>query len=278
MKTLVVSFTIALMLLALPTSVNAHGQLIFPVPRLITQQYRAKCGALDGAGDQELQYAPVELLKAREQADRPSAPTFNMMNGCRGTIYEPNNTVTPLVAGSPFQVEWFIQAPHPGTMVLSIVKPSTDSNGTITYVSVSKLLTIDPFAVSSADKTNTLATVPTNVTECETPGKCALQFYWHSDLASQTYPTCADITVTKSTEFTAQESETTAPTPDSPAVLNATPESTSPAELSTPPSTTSPAEGFSAVKPLDTTTSTPAMPLMVNKNCKVGRGTARARN
>lgn len=275
MQILFMSSTIALLLLVLPTFVNAHGQMILPVPRSITPQYRADCGALDGAGDQELQYAPVELLNARKQADRPSAPTFNMMNGCRGTVYEANNTVTPLVAGSPFQVEWFIQAPHAGTMVLSIVKPSTDSNGTIAYVSVLELLTIDPFAVNSNEKTNTMATVPTTVTGCETAGNCALQFYWHSDLASQTYPTCADIIISGTDESVAQEAETTAQPPESPTAVNATPASTSPAELSTPPSTTGPVE---ALQTLNTTTSTPPMPLTISKKCKVGLGTVRPRN
>ncbi|ETI41727.1 hypothetical protein L917_12516 [Phytophthora nicotianae] len=188
----------ALLLLAAPTTVTAHGQMTKPTPRPISQKYRADSGALSSAGDQELQYAPVELLSSRAQSDRPAAATFNIMNGCRGTVYEASNTVTELEAGTPFDVEWVIQAPHPGTMVLSIVKPSTDISGTITYESVAELLTIDPFAVNSNDKTSTTTRIPTSVTGCGSPGDCALQFYWHSDLASQTYPTCADIVVTGS--------------------------------------------------------------------------------
>ncbi|KAL4116794.1 hypothetical protein PRIC2_012246 [Phytophthora ramorum] len=188
----------AVLLAAAPSSVNAHGQMTNPTPRPISQQYRADCGALSGAGDQELQYAPVELLSSRAQADRPAADTFNIMNGCRGTVYETNNTVTELTAGVSFDVEWVIQAPHPGTMVLSVVKPSTDSSGTITYESVAELLTIDPFAETSGGNTSTTATIPTSVIGCGSAGDCALQFYWHSDLASQTYPTCADIVVTGS--------------------------------------------------------------------------------
>eukprot|EP00644_Phytophthora_capsici_P011661 jgi/Phyca11/19610/fgenesh1_pg.PHYCAscaffold_50_\ len=153
------SLTAASMTLFFATA-NAHGQMIKPTPRPISEQYRADCGALSGAGDQELQYAPVELLSSRAQSDRPAAATFNIMNGCRGTVYEANNTVTELTAGTPFSVEWVIQAPHPGTMVLSVVKPSTDSSGTITYTSVAQLLTIDPFAENSSDDTSTTATIP----------------------------------------------------------------------------------------------------------------------
>ncbi|CEG38847.1 hypothetical protein L915_12768 [Plasmopara halstedii] len=186
------------LLIVLPYQVIAHGQMTKPVARPISQRYRADCGALSGAGDQELQYAPIELLSRRTQSDRPAAATFNIMNGCRGTVYETSNFVTTLVAGSPFEVEWVIQAPHPGIMVLSIVKPSTDSSGIITYHSVLKLLTIDPFAVNSNDKTSSAATIPISFKGCTSPGDCALQFYWHSDLASQTYPTCADIVVARS--------------------------------------------------------------------------------
>ncbi|RLN91449.1 hypothetical protein BBJ28_00004251 [Nothophytophthora sp. Chile5] len=173
------------LLLATPF-VDAHGQMTKPTPRPITEQYRADCGALSGAGDQELQYAPVELLSQRTQSDQPAAATFNIMNGCRGLVYEAENPVTTLTAGTPFDVEWYIQAPHPGTMVLSVVKPSTDSSGTITYESVAELLTIDPFASNGGGNDSTTATIPTSVTGCGSAGDCALQFYWHSDLASQT--------------------------------------------------------------------------------------------
>ncbi|KAG3097694.1 hypothetical protein PI124_g15457 [Phytophthora idaei] len=222
--------TVALLLVATPATVNAHGQMTKPTPRPISQQYRADCGALSQAGDQELQYAPVELLSSRAQSDRPAAATFNIMNGCRGTVYETNNTVTELAADTPFDVQWVIQAPHPGTMVLSIVKPSADSSGTITYESVAELLTIDPFAENSNDKTSTTATIPTSLTGCGSPGDCALQFCWHSDLASQTYPTCADIVVTGSGGSSGQA--TTAP---SVTTLALTPTTTT----ATPTSTTS---------------------------------------
>ncbi|KAL4165746.1 hypothetical protein KRP22_014456 [Phytophthora ramorum] len=253
------SFTAAIMavlLAAAPSSVNAHGQMTNPTPRPISQQYRADCGALSGAGDQELQYAPVELLNSRAQADRPAADTFNIMNGCRGTVYETNNTVTELTAGVSFDVEWVIQAPHPGTMVLSVVKPSTDSSGTITYESVAELLTIDPFAETSGGNTSTTATIPTSVIGCGSAGDCALQFYWHSDLASQTYPTCADIVVTgsgssgESTSMAAPAATTATPTGTTvaPAATTSSPTAT------TAPSTSSPANAAKTQAPSDSST------------------------
>ncbi|KAG6618799.1 Chitin-binding protein [Phytophthora cinnamomi] len=165
------------------------------------------------------------MLSSRAQVDRPAAATFNIMNGCRGTVYETNNTVTTLTAGTPFDVEWVIQAPHPGTMVLSVVKPSTDTSGTITYKSVAKLLTIDPFAESSNENTSTTATIPSSVTGCGSAGDCALQFYWHSDLANQTYPTCADIVVSGSGESTGQ-APTSATTTKAPGAATSTPTAT----------------------------------------------------
>ncbi|GMF64700.1 unnamed protein product [Phytophthora lilii] len=217
------------------TRINAHGQMTKPTPRPISQQYRADCGALSGAGDQELQYAPVELLSSRAQSDRPATATFNIMNGCRGTVYESNNTVTELTAGTPFDVEWVIQAPHPGTMVLRVVKPTTDNSGAIMYESVAELLTIDPFAENPNDDTSTTATIPTSVTGCGSAGNCALQFYWHSDLANQTYPTCADIVVTGSSGSSEQSSSSTK-APTAPKAATAAPPSTS----SSPAATTAP--------------------------------------
>ncbi|EEY58929.1 uncharacterized protein PITG_11938 [Phytophthora infestans T30-4] len=215
-----------------------------PTPRPISQQYRADSGVLGEAGEQELQYAPVELLSSRAQSDRPAAATFNILNGCRGSVFEANNTVTDLAAGTPFDVEWVIQAPHPGTMVLSIVKPSADSTGTVTYVPVANLLTIDPFAENSSGKTSTTATIPTSVTWCRSPGDCALQFYWHSDLASQTYPTCADILVRGSggpsgqtTSATTSPPSTTPSTPSTPSTVTPSAPPASPEESPVPSST-----------------------------------------
>ncbi|RLN66348.1 hypothetical protein BBJ28_00020593 [Nothophytophthora sp. Chile5] len=183
--------------------------MLTPTYRPVTDQFRADSGALANAGDQELQYAPIENLAGRSQSDFPEAATFNIENGCRGFVYEEGNTVTTLAPGADFEVTWIIQAPHPGYMNLSIVKPSEDSVGKITYEIYETILSIDSFATTGGDGSTT-ATMPTDVSGCEAAGDCALQFYWHSDLAGQTYPTCADIIVSGSGAATT--TTTTAPT------------------------------------------------------------------
>jgi len=179
----------------LASSVDAHGQMLVPSYRPITTKYREDClFGLKGAGDDELQWAPIENLSQRGQADQPAADTFNIYNGCRGLVYETANNVTEIEAGVEFDVEYYIQATHPGYMMLSIVKPSTDSDGKITYNRDTEIEYFSDFANTAGTFTVT-ATIPTNVTGCENAGDCALQFYWHSDIANQTYPTCADITI-----------------------------------------------------------------------------------
>ncbi|KAF4036413.1 hypothetical protein GN244_ATG11523 [Phytophthora infestans] len=158
----------------LTTTVDGHGQMLVPAYRHITAKYRADClFGLKGSGDDELEWAPIELLSQRGRAGQPAAPTFNMLNGCRGTVYEPENNVTKLEAGKKFDVKYFIQAPHPGYMKLSIVKPSTDSIGKITYKRDTQIGYFSNFATSGGTFT----------------------FFWHSDVANQTYPTCADIII-----------------------------------------------------------------------------------
>ncbi|KAF1325351.1 Chitin-binding protein, partial [Globisporangium splendens] len=178
----------------LASTVNAHGQMMEPAYRPVTDKYRADCGALKSAGNDELQWAPLENLSQRKQADMPQAATFDIMNGCRGMVYEASNPVTALQAGVEFPVKWFIQAPHPGYGEFNIVKPKTDANGKITYEKVVTLKRIEDFATSGGNFDDKL-TIPSSVTGCEKAGACALQMYWHSDIASQTYPTCADITI-----------------------------------------------------------------------------------
>ncbi|KAG7387225.1 hypothetical protein PHYBOEH_008339 [Phytophthora boehmeriae] len=181
--------------LMLVSTVDAHGQMLLPSYRPITAKYRADClFGLKGAGDDELQWAPIENLSQRGQADQPAAETFNIYNGCRGLVYESGNNVTEIKAGVEFDVEYYIQATHPGYMRLSIVKPSTDSVGKITYNKDTEVAYFSDFA-NTAGTFTVSATIPTNVTGCENAGDCALQFYWHSDIANQSYPTCADITI-----------------------------------------------------------------------------------
>ncbi|KAL4163029.1 hypothetical protein KRP22_015143 [Phytophthora ramorum] len=179
----------------LASTVDAHGQMLVPSYRPITAKYREDClYGLKGAGDDELEWAPIENLSQRGQAGEPAAETFNIYNGCRGLVYESENNVTAIKAGTKFNVEYYIQAPHPGYMELNIVKPSTDSVGKITYNRDTQIEYFSDFA-SSAGTFTVTATIPTNVTGCENAGDCALQFYWHSNIANQTYPTCADITI-----------------------------------------------------------------------------------
>ncbi|EEY58541.1 uncharacterized protein PITG_20136 [Phytophthora infestans T30-4] len=121
--------------------------MLVPDYRQISAKFRKDSGALSQAGDQELQYAPVENLSGRSQKDFPEAATFNLMNGCRGTVYEEkNNNVTTgtLKAGADFDVKWIIPAPHPGYMKLSIVKPTEGSTGKITYQNYKTIPTVDP--------------------------------------------------------------------------------------------------------------------------------------
>ncbi|KAE9316836.1 hypothetical protein PR003_g18625 [Phytophthora rubi] len=190
--------TLAATAIMMASTVDAHGQMLVPSYRPITAKYRQDClFGLKGAGDDELQWAPIENLSQRGQADQPVAKTFNIYNGCRGLVYESRNNVTALTAGKSFEVQYFIQATHPGYMKLSIVKPSTDSDGTITYKADTQIGSFSDFA-NTAGTFSVSATIPTTVTGCETAGDCALQFYWHSDIANQSYPTCADITISGS--------------------------------------------------------------------------------
>ncbi|EGZ08686.1 hypothetical protein PHYSODRAFT_524590 [Phytophthora sojae] len=122
-----------------------------PAYRQMSEKFHKDSGALINIGLNEMQIAPIEGLSQHKQKDFPPSPTFNLLNGCRGTVYEEGSEVTTLEPGKEFDVKWTIQAPHPGFMKLSILKPSKDSKGTITYKSYKQLLNIDPFAGNGGD-------------------------------------------------------------------------------------------------------------------------------
>uniref|UniRef100_H3H5L2 Chitin-binding type-4 domain-containing protein n=1 Tax=Phytophthora ramorum TaxID=164328 RepID=H3H5L2_PHYRM len=182
-----------------PTA-HAHGKMLIPVNRQMSEKYHKDSGALINIGLNELQIAPIEGLSQHKQADFPPSATFNLQNGCRG---------------ADFDVKWNIEAPHPGFMKLSILKPSKDSKGKITYKSYKTLLNVEPFA-ENGGQGSTTAKMPADVSGCEKPGDCVLQFYWHSDIAKQTYPTCADIVVSGSGGGTTTSTSTTTTTAASP--------------------------------------------------------------
>lgn len=235
--------TISTVLLALTASayflanVEAHGYMTGPTKRKINAKYRADClFGLKGAGDEELQLAPLENLRARGQADQPAAPTFDIMNGCRGIEYQPGEPTTTVTPGQPIPVTWMIQAPHSGWMEMHIVRASKDSSGKVTYKQDGPALKrIDNFATSGGDGSTTV-TLPSNLSGCETPGNCGLQFYWYSAVASQTYVTCADIVTSGSGGGSATPATTPAPAGsddnDTPAATPAPPAATPPAPSS----------------------------------------------
>ncbi|CEG38487.1 hypothetical protein PPTG_03081 [Plasmopara halstedii] len=218
-------------------NVEGHGQMTYPVAREMSPEYHTASGALVNINLSEMQIAPLELLSQNKQADFPPAPWFNLMNGCRGTVYEEGSKFTTLSPGKEFEVKWTIQAPHPGTLKLSILKPSTDAKGVITYESYKLLSEISPFAESGGDG-STSVTMPSDV-QCSAPGDCVFQFNWHSDIAKQTYVTCADIVVSgsgasTSTSPSSAKTPTSATPAKSPTAPAASPTPASPATSPTP--------------------------------------------
>jgi hypothetical protein len=228
-STTLIALAAASTLCCLP-GVNAHGHMTSPTIRPINAKYRADAlFGLRGAGDDELELAPLELLRGRGQADQPAAPTFDIMNGCRGIEYQPGGPTTTVTPGQQLPVTWMIQAPHPGYMELYIVKASKDASGKVMYKQDGAALKrIDNFATGGGTGSTTV-TLPTNLSGCGTAGNCALQFYWYSAVASQTYVSCADIVM--SGGGTTGGATTPAAMPSPPA-----PKPTPPSVKPTPPS------------------------------------------
>ncbi|DAZ96997.1 TPA: hypothetical protein N0F65_011912 [Lagenidium giganteum] len=183
-----------ILVVAAAQCVYGHGKMTEPASRPVTARYRKECYfGLAGAGDEELQIAPLQLLSQRTQADHPSPPSFDMMNGCRGMIYEQGGPVAKLAYGKEFPVKWMIQAPHPGFLELNVVK-AKQQGPKIVHEKVTTLKRLDKFAEQGGNGETTVS-IPSSVQGCGKAGDCALQFYWHSDLASQTYVTCSDFVI-----------------------------------------------------------------------------------
>ncbi|KAG3112812.1 hypothetical protein PI124_g6931 [Phytophthora idaei] len=227
------SFALVVTAAALFTTSDAHGKTTVPTYRQMSEKCHKDSGALINIGLNEMQIAPIEGLSQHKQADFPPSATFNLQNGCRGTVYEEANEVTTIQPGSEFDVKWKIEAPHPGYMKLSILKPSEDSKGVITYKSYKTLLNIEPFAENGGED-GTTAKMPTDVEGCDKPGDCVLH---GGDTSTTTKVTTAPTAASSETSDTGSSAQTT---PSSVESAGGSSDQSTPSSNTTPSANTTP--------------------------------------
>ncbi|KAI8818970.1 uncharacterized protein EV422DRAFT_536120 [Fimicolochytrium jonesii] len=197
----------ALPLLALATSVAAHGRVTSPVGRTVGPAYQTNCGnaifntqAADPNGNVQ------DLMQKLPAGTDPSKCNLQL---CKGYSFADNvDRVESYTAGQVVPITVDIRAPHTGTANVSVVDLATNTliGKELIYFSV-YASTRTP---AVAAERNFAVTIPDLGGKCTKPGQCALQWWWDSREANQTYESCIDFVVAGST---APKPSTAAPVP-----------------------------------------------------------------
>ncbi|GMF64698.1 unnamed protein product [Phytophthora lilii] len=161
-------------------------------------------------------YRPITSNAARPTSLPPQPSTSN---GFRGLVYESENNVTEIEAAKEFDVEYYIQAPHPGYMMLNIVKPSTDSDGKITYNRDTEIEYVSDFA-------NSAVLLALGYRQPDVPTCADITIPGSGAGSSSSTSTTTSTTTVSSTSSSASQASTTKTTTTAPTVTTATPAAT----------------------------------------------------
>ncbi|PSN62263.1 hypothetical protein BS50DRAFT_141639 [Corynespora cassiicola Philippines] len=235
------SYTAALGLAGLVSSVAGHGYIVSPAPRMPGDAMSASCGQQMFNNQNSDHYGNVQgqLQVTNGQADYDAAACNVWL--CKGYQFDDNTAnVQEFTAGQTVAMEVEIRAPHTGTANVSIVKTSSNS------VIGTPLISWDEYASNSApipeEQTKFDITIPADIgSECATAGDCVIQWFWDARSIDQTYEGCID--------FTVGGSGSGSPAPSASAPAATTPAPSAPAVSSTPAPTSAAAEDAPAPAP-----------------------------
>ncbi|KAI4844456.1 hypothetical protein E4T44_06179, partial [Aureobasidium sp. EXF-8845] len=182
--------TAALAIAGLATTVQGHGFLLSPKPRMPGDAFEAACGQqvyYNQAGDN---YGNVqgELQVARTQTDY-NAEKCKIWQ-CKGFKYEDNkDLVQSFTPGQKVPIKFEVRAPHEGTANVSIVDTATNT------IIGTPLISWDVYASSASSipssQTSFDITIPQDLgSKCSTAGACVLQHFWDARSVDQTYESC----------------------------------------------------------------------------------------
>jgi hypothetical protein len=192
------SFTAAISLAALVSTVAGHGSFTSPAPRKAGQAMAKTCGQQMYNNQAADAYGNIqgEMQVAKGQSDFDAAACQVWL--CKGFKFEDNSdNVQTYTAGQTIDMKFEVRAPHTGTANVSIVDTATGS------VIGSPLISWDVFASNSvpnqADQASFSVTIPKDLGDkCSTAGNCVIQHFWDARSIDQTYESCIDFTVSGS--------------------------------------------------------------------------------
>ncbi|KAH7068944.1 hypothetical protein BKA63DRAFT_98230 [Paraphoma chrysanthemicola] len=185
------SYSAAVALAGLVSSVAAHGFISTPAPRLPGDGLKAACGDQVYNQQSSDHYGNVQGALQNLQGSHPDCRMWQ----CKGVPFSDAGEIHSYTAGQVIPMTVEIRAPHDGVANVSIVKVSSDT------VIGSPLISWDEYALTSSpisqhpDWTSFDITMPDVSSECANAGDCVIQWYWDAPSIDQTYESCIDFTI-----------------------------------------------------------------------------------
>jgi hypothetical protein len=175
-------------ILALATTILAHGNITSPAARLPGPAMAKACGAPAVKSVVEDGTTPLE------DVDMSAATAACKLDLCRGATFEDNKSrVSTLTPGQVIPMKAALPIPHEGPMNVSIIDTKTNK------VIAGPLIEFKSYAdenLKALPKNNTdfSVTMPTNLPAgaCAQAGECTMQWFWFGTGAKQTYESCVD--------------------------------------------------------------------------------------
>lgn len=182
----------ALVLLALAARVYAHGVVVRPEPRRPGPAFAEVCGEDMKGYAEEVPQSPIEAVANWYFRDFP--PNCDL-SFCKGYQFDDNkNMVHHFSPAETITFNVAFDAGHIGVANISIVDVESK-----TLVG-EPLITWEEYANHYTgilpEHKDFNITMPSSIDgiDCSTEGKCALQWWWYSAQADQTYMSCIDFT------------------------------------------------------------------------------------
>ncbi|KAI5782376.1 hypothetical protein DFH27DRAFT_488011 [Peziza echinospora] len=181
-------FTLLTTVAALVATVSAHGNIISQAIREPGPAFKELCG------DNAFNLLTADLTRSHQNLinTAPYDPTYDATKGCnfllcKGIPFDDVNTIYKLRPKQAIPVEYIITIPHPGYANLSVV--DTTLNAPIGEPL--KVFEVFGEGKDEAELKWSFEMADTGKA-CSEAGRCVLQFWWHSEQASQTYSSCID--------------------------------------------------------------------------------------
>lgn len=163
----------------------SHGMVTSPPARQVGEAFNNQ--KADPFGNQQ----QFEQLAGSQKDFNATSCAFFM---CKGYQLEDNTAnVQTFTAGQTVQMKVEIRAPHTGDANVSVIDLRTNT------VIGQPMIEFENYASTSSgvakNNTDFEVTMPDVATQCGDVGFCAMQWWWHSEEAGQTYMSCIDFTM-----------------------------------------------------------------------------------